>query len=135
MSGAVDRFGSAALHDGGFAYGARIASNSLIVTAGLSPLDADGQIVGPDDPVAQMTRTVQCLDEILAEQRAQRADIAKLTTYVATTDHAVIGAAWQALDAAFDGAAPPAIVVGVTVLPYPRQLVEIEAIIATGPVR
>lgn len=125
-------FRSDRLHDGGFAYGARIPAGALIVTAGLSPLDADGRIVGPGDPVAQLQRTVECLDAILTEQGARREDIAKLTVYVATTDHAVLGAVWHALDAAFVATTPPAIVVGVTVLPYPGQIVEIEAIIAAG---
>lgn len=125
-------FGSQTLHDGGFVYGARVRASDLLVTAGLSPLDADGAVVGPDDPIAQTRRTVECLDVLLTEQRAQRSQIAKLTVYVATTDRAVLGEVWQTLDAAFDRT-PPAIVVGVTVLPYPGQVVEIDAVIAGEP--
>ena len=66
---------------------------------------------------------------LLGEQGAARSQVAKLTVYVATADRAVLGAVWQALDGAFDQT-PPAIVVGVTVLPYPEQLVEIDAVIA-----
>lgn len=124
-------FGSARLHDGGFAYGARVPAGALIITAGLSPLDDDGRIVGPDDPVAQTRRAVECLDVLLDERGAGRSDVAKLTVYVATADHAVLGAVWHALDAEFD-TTPPAIVVGVTVLPYPGQTVEIDAVIAAG---
>ena len=126
------RFGSADLHDGGFSYGARVPAGGLIVTAGLSPLDADGAIVGPGDPVAQVRRTVECLDVLLVEQGAQRSQIAKLTVYVATSDADVLGRVWHALDAAF-AETPPAIVVGVTVLPYPGQLVELDAVIAGDP--
>ncbi|ALG83631.1 RidA family protein [Gordonia phthalatica] len=125
-------FSSPALHDGGFAYGSRVPAGGLIVTAGLSPLDPDGAIVGPGDPVAQVGRAVECLDVLLTEQGAQRSQIAKLTVYVATADSAVLGEVWQTLDAAFDET-PPAIVVGVTVLPYPGQLVEIDALIAGEP--
>ena len=130
--GSTETFGSARLHDGGFAYGSRVSAGALIYTAGLSPLDDAGEIVGPDDPVTQVRRAVECLDVVLREQNARRADIAKLTVYVATADRATLGAVWQEVDAAFGGTTPPAIVVGVTVLPYPGQMVEIEAVVATG---
>lgn len=133
MSGNSEMFGSAELHDGGFAYGARVSGGSLIYTAGLSPLDDTGDIVGPDDPLAQVRRAVECLDVLLREQRARRRDIAKLTVYVATADRGMLGTVWHAVDDAFGGATPPAIVVGVGVLPYPGQVIEIEAVVATGP--
>ncbi|MGB3697661.1 MAG: Rid family hydrolase [Gordonia sp. (in: high G+C Gram-positive bacteria)] len=128
----VRRFGSAHLHDGGFAYGAEVDAKSLIYTAGLSPLDEAGEVVAPDDPVAQVARTIACLDVLLAERGAHRDGVAKLTVYVVAADNGALGQVWQAVDAAFGGATPPAIVVGVTALPYPGQVVEIEAVVAVG---
>ncbi|EGD54370.1 RidA family protein [Gordonia neofelifaecis] len=125
-------FRSARLHDGGFAYGAQVAPHSLIYTAGLSPLDRHGAVVAAGDPLAQVDRVVECLDELLDERGAGRADIVKLTVYVATIDGEVLGAVWFALDAIFDGATPPAIVLGVSALPYPGQRVELEAVVALG---
>lgn len=124
-------FRSATLHDGGFAYGAQTAPGALIFTAGISPLDADGAIVGANDPEAQVRRAVECLDVLLAERGAARSGIVKLTVYVAAAGADELGAVWLALDTAFD-ATPPSIVLGVSALPYPGQRVEIEAVVAVS---
>ncbi|MGB3301455.1 MAG: RidA family protein [Gordonia sp. (in: high G+C Gram-positive bacteria)] len=126
----VHRFTSPGLHDGGFAHGAEVSAGSLVYTAGLSPLDDDGRIVGADDPVAQTVRAIECLDILLGDHASLRSALIKVTVYVATSDAEVLGTIWRTADATFAGHTPPAIVVGVTALPYPGQVVEIEAVFA-----
>ncbi len=125
----VTRFGSDALFDGGFAYGGLVSGGHLF-TAGISPLDSDGRIVAPDDPTAQTRCAVDLLNTLLGEQGASLDDVAKLTVYVETDDRSVIAQVWQEIEAVCDGATPPAVIVAVTVLPYPGQRIEIDAVAA-----
>ncbi|MFT3661074.1 MAG: RidA family protein [Gordonia sp. (in: high G+C Gram-positive bacteria)] len=127
--GAVRRFRAPGLHDGGFVHGAVVPSGATVFTAGISPLDDDGAIVGVGDATEQTHRCLECLAAVLDEAGASPAGIAKLTVYVATADPAVLGQVWQAVDAGFPET-PPAIVLGVTALPYPGQLVELDAVAA-----
>ncbi|MGV9709181.1 RidA family protein [Gordonia sp. NPDC003424] len=122
--------GSAALHDGGFAYSATVAPGPLIFTAGISPLDADGQIVAPGDVVGQTRVCLANLSTVLGEQGAALSDVVKLTIYVAEHLQADLYVAWQEVLAEFGTPVPPAMMHGVTVLAYDDQLVEIEAVAA-----
>jgi enamine deaminase RidA (YjgF/YER057c/UK114 family) len=54
--------------------------------------------------------------------------VLKTTVYVATADRADLVAAWDVVRAAFGRHAAPSTLVGVTVLGYPDQLVEVEAV-------
>ncbi|WOC12781.1 Rid family hydrolase [Gordonia sp. MP11Mi] len=126
----VRRHGSPALFDGGFAYSAEVPDGSLLFTAGVSPLDSDGGIVAPDDPAAQAGHAFALLTTVLAERGAAIADIAKLTVYVATSDRTDLAAVWQVLAPEFRGDVPPAVMVAVTVLPYPGQRIELDAVAA-----
>ncbi|ROZ89309.1 RidA family protein [Gordonia sp. OPL2] len=127
--------GSAGLHDGGFAYSATVAPGPLVFTAGISPLDAEGGIVAPGDVVGQTRRCLEILRIVLAEQGASFADIVKLTVYVAERLQADLVVAWQEIVATVDPPVPPAMMMGVTVLAYDDQLVEIEAIAAPAGTR
>ncbi|WAC53896.1 RidA family protein [Gordonia sp. SL306] len=122
--------GSSALHDGGFAYSATVAPGPLLFTAGISPLTTDGAVDAPGDVVGQTRTCLQNLAVILTEQGASMSDVAKLTIYVAEQLQADLTVAWDAVVAQFGDAVPPAMMLGVTVLPYDEQVVEIEAIAA-----
>ena len=126
----VRRHGSQRLFDGGFAYSAEVSEGSVLYTAGISPLDRDGRIVAPDEPVMQTEYALAHLHTVLVERGASSADIAKLTVYVATSDRADLAAVWTAVDAEFDGRTPPAVMIAVTVLPYPGQRVELDVVAA-----
>lgn len=56
----------------------------------------------------------------------------KTTVYVATSDRSDLVAAWNEVAAAFAGHDVPSTLLGVAVLGYPHQLVEIEAIAITA---
>ena len=127
-SSKVRTHGSAALYDGGFAYVAEAPAESVLFTAGISPLDVDGAIVAADDPVEQTSHAVGLLTTLLGERGADPADVVKLTVYVVARDRDTVAAVWQAMEAAWDGPTPPAVIVGTTVLPYPGQVVELDAV-------
>jgi enamine deaminase RidA (YjgF/YER057c/UK114 family) len=54
--------------------------------------------------------------------------VLKTTIYVASSDRANLVAAWEEISAAFGEHDAPSTLLGVTVLGYPDQLVEIEAV-------
>ncbi|MEE3849782.1 RidA family protein [Gordonia sp. LSe1-13] len=122
--------GSSALPAAGFAYSASVSPGPLLFTAGISPLDAAGSVEPTGDVVGQTRTCLANLRTVLAEQNASMADIVKLTIYVAENLQADLVVAWEAVVAEFGDPVPPAMMLGVTVLAYDDQLVEIEAIAA-----
>lgn len=118
------------LFDGGFPYSAAVSAGPMVFTAGIAPLGADGEVVAPRDVVGQTRQCLANLGTVLAGHGAGFADVAKLTVYVAEHLQADLYVSWAEVLASFTDGAPPAIVVGVTVLPYDEQVVEVEAIAA-----
>jgi enamine deaminase RidA (YjgF/YER057c/UK114 family) len=113
-----------------YSYVAVAREGGTVFTAGACPLDAEGSIVGPGDLAAQ---TRQTLDNLLVALRAADCgpeDVVKTTVYVASTDHADLLAAWAVVEAEFGGSGPPSTLLGVSVLGFTGQLVEIEAVAA-----
>ncbi|WP_205473828.1 RidA family protein [Nocardioides sp. SYSU D00038] len=110
-----------------YAYAA-LAEGSLVLTAGACPLDEAGEVVAPGDVVAQAHRVVTNLVSALAAAGCSLTDVARTTVYVATTDRADLTAAWDVVSAAFGEHDVPSTLVGVTVLGWPDQLVEVEAV-------
>ena len=62
--------------------------------------------------------------------RRHAADIAKSTVYVASSDRADLVAAWDVVAEYMGDHDAPSTLLGVAVLGYPDQLVEVEAIAA-----
>jgi enamine deaminase RidA (YjgF/YER057c/UK114 family) len=110
-----------------YAYAAR-APGDLVFTAGACPLDDAGEIVHPGDPAAQAAQVMRNLQAALGAAGCSLADVAKTTVYVASSDRADLVAAWQAVSAAFGDHDAPSTLLGVAVLGYPDQLVEVEAV-------
>jgi enamine deaminase RidA (YjgF/YER057c/UK114 family) len=119
------------LYDGvPYSYVAVAPEGGTVFTAGACPLDPEGRVVGPGD-VAVQTR--QTLDNLLVALRAAGCgleDVVKTTVYVASSDHADLLAAWEVVEAEVGGAGPPSTLLGVSVLGFTGQLVEIEAVAA-----
>ena len=116
-----------------YAYAAVAPRGALIFTAGACPLDEHGDVVGAGDIQAQASLAVANLATALAEAGATLADVLKTTVFVASADRADLVAAWDVVSAAFGGHDAPSTLLGVTVLGYPGQLVEIEAVaVAAG---
>jgi enamine deaminase RidA (YjgF/YER057c/UK114 family) len=113
-----------------YAYASIAAPGSLIFTAGACPLDDNGQVVGVGDVRAQASLAVANLGTALAAAGATLADVLKTTVFVASTQQADLVAAWQVVEAAFGEHDAPSTLLGVAVLGYRDQLVEIEAVAA-----
>jgi len=115
-----------------YAYASIAAPGSLVFTAGACPLDDNGQVVGVGDVRAQARLAVANLGAALAAAGATFADVLKTTVLVASTRQADLVAAWEVVEAAFGGHDAPSTLLGVTVLGYRDQLVEIEAVAAVA---
>jgi len=121
--------------DAPYAYASIAPRGSLIFTAGACPIDDRGEVVGVGvgDVRAQASLAVANLATALAESGATLADVLKTTVFVASTDQADLVAAWDVVSAAFGDHDAPSTLLGVTVLGYTTQLVEIEAVaVAAG---
>ncbi|MGY0005041.1 RidA family protein [Micromonospora sp. I033] len=114
-----------------YAYAAELPSPArLVYTAGACPLDAEGRTVAPGDPAAQARQVMANLETALAAAGARLADVVKTTVYVASGDREDLVSVWQVVRDAFGDHDPPSTLLGVAVLGYPDQLVEVEAVAA-----
>ena len=117
------------LYDGvPYAYASVTPAGALVHTAGACPLDQDGRTVGAGDVRRQTRQCVANLLGALAASGSDLTDVLKTTIYVASSDRADLVAAWEETSTAFGDHDPPSTLLGVAVLGYPDQLVEIEAI-------
>jgi enamine deaminase RidA (YjgF/YER057c/UK114 family) len=113
-----------------YAYAAIDRASGLIFTAGACPLDEQGAVVAPGDVAAQARQVLDNLRMALAECGATFADVLKTTVYVASSNRDDLVEAWQVVQEAFGDHDAPSTLLGVAVLGYPGQLVEVEAIAA-----
>jgi enamine deaminase RidA (YjgF/YER057c/UK114 family) len=111
-----------------YAYAATAPEIGLIVTAGACPLDDRGRVVAPGDIAAQTRQASDNLRIVLQECGAEIRDVLKTTIFVSTSSREDLIIAWNEVAGGFGDHDPPSILLGVTVLGYPDQLVEIEAI-------
>ena len=118
-----------------YAYASIAPRCSLIFTAGACPLDDRGKVAGVGDVRAQASLAVANLATTLAESGATLADVLKTTVFVASSQRADLVAAWDVVSAAFGDHDAPSTLLGVTVLGWPDQLVEIEAVAVVTAVR
>lgn len=112
-----------------YAYAAVVAGGSrLVFTAGACPLDEDGATVGVGDVAAQARQVVDNLRVALADAGAGLGEVVRTTVYVASSDRGDLGTAWQVVREALAPNDPPSTLLGVAVLGYPDQLVEVDAV-------
>ncbi len=111
----------------GYSHAVVSSGGRLVTTAGAVPLDAAGRMVGPGDRRAQMKQTLDNLMLALEAVGAGPDDVVKTTVYVVANDRADLAAVWEVVqDSGVAGAAST--LLGVSLLEYEGQLVEIEAI-------
>jgi enamine deaminase RidA (YjgF/YER057c/UK114 family) len=115
-----------------YAYAAAAPPGGLLFTAGACPIDEEGNVTAPGDYVRQAQHAVANLAAALAAAGAGLADVLKTTVFVASADRADLYAVWQVVHAAFGDHDAPSTLLGVTVLGYADQLVEIEAVAIAG---
>jgi enamine deaminase RidA (YjgF/YER057c/UK114 family) len=116
-----------------YAYAASVPAGSrLVFLAGACPLDADGRTVAVGDVRGQAAQCVENLRTALDAAGAGIADLAQTRVLVASTRQADLVAAWEVVREAMGDHDVPSTLVGVTVLGYDDQLVEIEGIAAVA---
>jgi enamine deaminase RidA (YjgF/YER057c/UK114 family) len=109
-----------------YAYAA--AAGSLVFTAGACPLDEAGDVAHVGDVAGQARLVMTNLAAALEAAGCGLTDVLKSTVYVASSDRADLVAAWDVVRAAFAEHDAPSTLLGVAVLGYPDQLVEVEAV-------
>jgi enamine deaminase RidA (YjgF/YER057c/UK114 family) len=102
------------------------AAGGFVFAAGACPLDEDGRVVAPGDLEAQAERTVENLREALSLEGASLGDIVKATIYVVGEERGELVRVWNVVSPRLGRV--PSTLLGVSLLGYPEQLVEIEAI-------
>jgi enamine deaminase RidA (YjgF/YER057c/UK114 family) len=109
-------------------YATVVGPGDLVFAAGACPLTETGEVVdGPDIP-AQARRCIANLRAALDAAGASFDDVLKSTVYVVASGQADLVSAWEVVAEAFGDARPPSSLLGVSVLGYTGQLVEIEAV-------
>lgn len=117
-----------------YAYAATVPPGTrLVFTAGACPLDETGATVAVGDVRGQAEQVMRNLRTALRAAGADLTDVVKSTVYVAGRSRADLVAAWEVVSAHFGGHDAPSTLVGVAVLGYEDQLVEVEAVAAVAP--
>jgi enamine deaminase RidA (YjgF/YER057c/UK114 family) len=112
-------------------YAAVAETGRMVFAAGACPIDEDGVVV-PGGIEAQAQKAVENLFAALDAAGAAKDDVLKTTVYVASSEQPDLVRAWEVIAAAFAPSRPPSTLLGVAVLGYTGQLVEIEAIAVAG---
>lgn len=102
----------------------------LVFTAGAGPLDQGGAIVAVGDVIGQAEQVMTNLRTALQAAGADLPDVVKTTIYVASQRRDDLLAAWAVVRRHFGDHDAPGTLLGVAVLGYPDQLVEVEAVAA-----
>lgn len=132
MGSSVRLIRSSTLSDAAeYAYAATAPRDArLIFLAGACPLNDDGTTAGVGDYAAQATKCIETMRQALAEAGAGIEDVVSTRVLVASSNRADLVTAWEVVRDAFGSHDVPSTLMGVTVLGYDHQLVEIEAIAA-----
>jgi enamine deaminase RidA (YjgF/YER057c/UK114 family) len=115
-----------------YAYAAVAPPGALVFTAGACPLDENGVVVAPGDVGLQARQAVANLADALEAAGSGLSGVLKTTIYVASADRGDLVAAWDVIRAVFADHDAPSTLLGVSVLGYSGQLVEIEAVAVVG---
>ncbi|WP_433354235.1 RidA family protein [Microtetraspora malaysiensis] len=99
-----------------------------IWVAGACPLDLNGQTVAIGDYAGQAHQVMRNLITALEGAGASLTDVAKTTVYVASSRQSDLVAAWEVYREYMGEHDVPSTLLGVTVLGYHDQLVEVEAV-------
>ncbi|MFG3224643.1 RidA family protein [Kitasatospora sp. NPDC048194] len=96
--------------------------------AGACPLDAEGRTVAVGDYAGQAHQVMRNLITVLEETGAALTDIVRTTVYVASGDQADLVKVWDVYREYMGEHDVPSTLLGVSVLGYHDQLVEVEAV-------
>lgn len=114
-----------------YAYAASVAGGSrLIFLAGACPLNDDGTTAAPGDYAGQAAKAFENLRTALTDAGASVEDVVSTRVLVASSRPEDLVTAWEVVRDGFGRHDVPSTLMGVTVLGYRDQLVEIEAVAA-----
>ncbi|GAA4700338.1 RidA family protein [Streptomyces youssoufiensis] len=132
MARAVRLIRSASLSDvAEYAYAATAPADArLIFLAGACPLNADGSTAAVGDYAGQAAKALENLRTALADAGAELTDVISTRVLVASQRQADLVTAWEVVRDGFGDHDVPSTLMGVTVLGYDDQLVEIESVAA-----
>ncbi|MBE2999501.1 RidA family protein [Nocardiopsis sp. HNM0947] len=112
-----------------YAYAAVAQGPAQVVwTAGACPLDTEGNTVAVGDVAGQAVQVMDNLATALGEAGAGLSDVVKTTVYVASSSQEDLVAAWEVVRGRMGEHDAPSTLLGVAVLGYDDQLVEVEAV-------
>jgi enamine deaminase RidA (YjgF/YER057c/UK114 family) len=121
-------FGEGDLYAGvPYLYAAAASPGGLLFTAGACPLDVHGAVVAPGDVGKQAAVAVENLITVLRMHGSDASALVQTRIYV-VGDRDDLVQAWDVIAARLAPHRPPSTLLGVTVLGYPDQRVEIEAV-------
>ncbi|MFB0618817.1 RidA family protein [Streptomyces sp. AGS-58] len=104
------------------------AGTRLAFLAGAVPLTADGELVGPGDPVRQAEQVIANLREQLQAVGSDLEHVLATEVYVVSSETATLSAVWEVVEASGLSRGPhSSTLLGVACLGYTGQLVEITA--------
>jgi enamine deaminase RidA (YjgF/YER057c/UK114 family) len=134
MSHAVKLIRSASLYAvAQYAYASTAPAGSrLIFLAGACPLNEDGSTAAVGDYAGQAAKAVENLRTALADAGASVEDVLQTRVLVASSRQEDLVTAWQVVRDFFGEHDVPSTLMGVTVLGYQDQLVEVEAVAAVS---
>ncbi|WP_329485801.1 RidA family protein [Kitasatospora sp. NBC_01246] len=112
-----------------YAYAASVdAPVRSLWLAGACPLDAEGRTVAVGDVGAQAHQVMRNLITVLEDEGAALTDLVRTTVYVASSRQEDLVTAWEVYRSYLGSHDVPSTLLGVTVLGYTDQLVEVEAV-------
>jgi enamine deaminase RidA (YjgF/YER057c/UK114 family) len=115
----------------GYAYASAVEPGTrLIHLAGVCPLDTNGTVAPLGDYAGQAAKCIENLTSALNSAGGSLTDVAYTRVLVATLRIEDLGTVWSVVREAFAEHEVPSTLLGVTVLGYENQLVEIEAVAA-----
>ena len=110
----------------GYRYADRVGNQLFI--SGQMPWNEEGEIVGRNNPEIQAETCLNNLNKLLRLYGFEITDLRRITVYV-VGNRDDLTVAWNAVRSWFNDAVPPATLLGVALLGYPDQMVEIDATI------
>lgn len=114
-----------------YAYASTVGSDTrLIFLAGSCPLENDGSTAAVGDYAGQAAKCIETMVQALHASGATIHDVVSTRVLVASSVRSDLISAWEVVRDAFGEHDVPSTLLGVTVLGYDNQLVEIEAIAA-----
>ena len=111
-----------------YEYFAVAPEGALVFTAGACPLDPEGRVVAIGDHEGQTRQALANLRASLAEAGSGFDHVLKSTVYVVAAERGELVRTWSVVEEAFAPSRPPSTLLGVSLLGYADQLVEVEAV-------